>query len=463
MKKRLAEVLQITIYIWMVIQVLMGAGWIVRNLGKLPDFHESKEILTMSATLCVDEYTGYLYPLVMRIFTTIAKWINIPAYSMVYILQLLVAYLAYEYFFKQVVFVDSRKKGIYRRRIPIYVLFVLSIPTIIQVHMSVLSYSLASSLYIVLLARILVACRGENLLKVKNLISMGLLWILSTQFCVDYVWICGISVIFGVLVYMHTHKCFCWRSVLMIMISILCIGGLNATLQTQGSMGKIQKSPESVLLTRVVWPKFAQLSSFWGEEVKAQFSDAALMGISTFPEKVIYEFGPQMDKELGYEAANNLYKDMVKKTLEMDTKYVITNILKDGGAYLCPPLTMYLQLHGVGSSYTGWNYGRMKDHSPRLTDLYVEISLNGWIYLMIISVVLYILGAFPKEWKPKVRREGAHRSMLLCFLAGLVINVYYVMASGHMQDYKKVLVISALWAFGMISVLNQTEERYYLR
>ena len=60
-------------------------------------------------------------------------------------------------------------------------------------------------------------------------------------------------------------------------------------------------------------------------------------------------------------------------------------------------------------------------------------------------------------------REGAYRSMILCLFAGLVINIYYVMTSGHMQDYKKVLVISALWAFGVIAVLNQTEEKHYLR
>jgi len=463
MKKKLAEVLQITIYIWMSIQLLIGACWVVCNLGKIPGFQECQEILLMSESLCVDEYTGYLYPLILHGFKAMAERINVPAVSMLYILQLIVAYLAYEYFLQRVVFINSRKKGLLRKRMPIFVLFAISIPIVLQVHMSVLPYSLASSLYIVLLAKLITVSRKEQMLNGKELVGISVLWILSAQICVDYSWICGISVIIGILMYMSVHKNFCFKSVLMIMISIICIGGLNNVLQTPGSMGKIQRSTEGVLLTRVVWPKFAQLRDFWGAEVISQWSDAELMGISTFPEKVIYEFGPQMDKQLGYEAANKLYKDMIRTTLITDTKYVVTNIVKDGGAYLCPPLTTYLHLHGVGSSYTGWNYGRMKDYSPRLTDLYVEVALVGWIYLMIISVVIYILSAFPKEWKPKNVRESAGKNVIFPLFAGLVINLYYVIASGHMQDYKKVLVISVLWAFGIIAVLNQTEEKYHLR
>ena len=463
MKNRLAEILQITIYIWMGIQLLLGACWVVCNLGKMPIFHESWEILAMSETLCVDEYTGFLYPVMVHIFMIISQKIKVPAVTILYLLQLIVAYFAYECFLQKVVFIRNWKKDALRKRTPIFVLFALSIPPVLQVHMSVLSYSLASSLYIVLLAKVISACREERTVKGKEIISMCLLWILSAQICVDYAWIGGISVVAGLVMYMSTHRRFCFKSVLIVIMSVVCISGLNAASQTPGSMGKIQKSTESILLSRVVWPKFAQLCNFWDGEVTGRWTNAELMNISTYPEKVIYEFGPQMDKQLGYEGANQVYRDMIQKTLTIDTKYVATAILKDGGAYICPPLTMHLQLHGVGSSYTGWNYGRMKDYSPLLTEIYVEISLTGWMYLMVVSVVLYILSAFPKEWKAKEVREAVRKSMVICLIAGLTTNVYYVITNGHMQDYKKMLVISVLWAFAMIAVLNQTEERYHLR
>ncbi len=463
MKSKLAEVLQITIYIWIGIQLLMGAGWVVCNLGKMPGFQESQEILAMSESLCVDEYTGYLYPAIVHVFILIAEKVGIPAVTPIYILQLVVAYFAYEYFLKKVVFIKCFKKDKLRKRTPIFVLFAISIPPILQVHMAVLSYSLASSLFIILLAKMIIACKEEQSLKSKEMVRMGILWVLASQICVDYAWIGGLSVAAGFVIYMSTHRQFCVRSVLLVLISAACIGGLNTALQTPGSMGKIQRSTEGVLLSRIVWPKFAQLCYIWEDDVTSRWNNAALMEISTFPEKVIYEFGPQMDKQLGYEGANKVYRDMIKKTLDMDTKYVMGAILKDGGAYICPPLTMYLQLHGVGSSYTGWNYGRMKDYSPRLAEVYVDVSLTGWMYIMLASVVLYILCAFPKEWKAKKVRDAACKSLLVCVLTGLIINVYYVIVSGHMQDYKKLLVISALWAFGLIAVLNQAEEKYYLR
>ena len=147
----------------------------------------------------------------------------------------------------------------------------------------------------------------------------------------------------------------------------------------------------------------------------------------------------------------------------MDTKYVLGGILEDGCAYLCPPLTMYLNINGVGNSYAGWNYGRMKDYTPRLAYYYVNVSLSGWIYLLITSAILVLIHLFPKQWMAEAERKRNVRLILMCVIHSLGINLWYVMTSGHMQDYKKVLVISVLWAFGMIGVLNRTEEKYYMR
>lgn len=463
MKKKIAEVLQITIYIWLGIQVVLGICWIACNLGKIPDFLETEELLTMSTSLCVDEYTGYLYPLVIRGFHVLSERIPVPACTMLYLLQLIVAYLAYDYFLQKVVFYKAWKWAALRKRIPIYVAFLVTIPPVLQVHMAVLPYSMASSLLLILVANIIVIWQDEQKVKVKDLLRITLLWLLSAQICVDYVWICGVVIIIGMVYYMWLHKCFCWKMSLTFLVTIFLIGGVNSVLQTPGSMGKIQRSPEGVLLSRMVWPKFVQMEDFWEESVKNQYSTEELLSISTYPEKVIYDFGPRMDSVLGYKEANRVYRNMIKQTVSIDTKYMLSAMLKDGGAYICPPITIYLQLQGVGSSFTGWNYGRMKDFSPRLTTVYVNISLTGWIYLFISSILLIMFSAFPKEWWPENRRKRSTRLLLYCTIIILITDLWYVMTSGHMQDYKKVPIISVLWAIGMIAVLNRTEEKYQLR
>jgi len=463
MKKKIAEVLQITIYIWIGIQVVLGISWVVCNLGHIPDFQETGELLTMSTTLCVDEYTGYLYPLIIRGFHEVSERIHVPACTMLYLLQLIIAYLAYEYFLQKVVFYKSRKWAVLRKRIPAYVTFAMTIPPVLQVHMAVLPYSLASSLLLILVAKIIGIWQEDYVAKGKDFVVMALLWILSAQICVDYAWISGVAAVIGSAYYMWLHKHFCWEMGLTVLVTVFVIGGLNSILQTPGSMGKIQRSPEGVLLTRMVWPKFVQMEDFWEESVKTQYSSQELLSISTYPEKVIYDFGPHMDSVLGYKDANRVYRNMIKKTLSIDTKYMLSAMLKDGGAYICPPVTMYLQLQGVGSSFTGWNYGRMKDFTPRLTAVYVNISLTGWMCLFICSVLLTAISAFPKEWRPENMRKRSTRLLLYCTMVVFMTDLWYMMTSGHMQDYKKVPVISVLWAIGIIAVLNRTEEKYQLR
>ena len=246
-------------------------------------------------------------------------------------------------------------------------------------------------------------------------------------------------------------------------VAIMCIVGLNQTLQKPGSSGKIQYSYEGVFLTRFVWPKVSQLSYFWDDSVKSQWTATELQGISTYPEKMIYEFGPVMDRKLGYEEANRVYREMMRYSLSIDSKYVVLSMVKDFNSNICPPLTMYLQMRGLGSSYAGWSYGRMKDYTPCLAYYYANISLLGWIYLMLASVLLVLIGVIKKEGQPKGVRKEAKWTCGISIVVLMYVNVYYVMTSGHMQDYKKLLVISALWAFGLIAVLNQAEEKYYLR
>lgn len=463
MKKKIAEVLHITIYIWIGIQVVLGICWGVCNFDKIPDFQETGEFLTMSATLCVDEYTGYLYPLIMRGFHELAAWISVPSCTMLYLLQLIIAYLAYDYFLQKVVFYKSWKWAVLRKRIPLYVAFFMTIPSVLQVHMAILPYSLASSLLLILVAKITGIWQEEHKIKKGDLFGIAFLWMLSAQICVDYAWIGGMVILIGIVYYMWVHKHFCWKMSLTFLVTLLLIGGLNSALQTPGSMGKIQRSPEGVLLTRMVWPKFVQMEDFWEESVKAEYSTEELLSISTYPEKVIYDFGPHMDSVLGYKEANRVYRNMIKQTIAIDTKYMLSAILKDGGAYICPPITMYLQLQGVGSSFTGWNYGRMKDYTPRLTAVYVNIALTGWICLFVSSVLLTIFSTFPKEWQAENMRKRSTRLLLYCTMVVLITDFWYVMTSGHMQDYKKVPIISVLWAIGMIAVLNRTEEKYRLR
>lgn len=459
MKKKWIEMIEITIYISMGIQIVLGIVWALANFTKVPGFEESSELLLMAENMQMDDYTGFLYPLCVKGCNLLAGWTGLPFCVFLYVLQLVAAYFSYVYFIRWIISPKPEKRRHLQKRMPVYAGFLITIPVVLQVHVAVLPYSLASSFFIVLLARVLQVCLSESQVKKKELYGIGAFWILSTLLCLDYLWLSAVAVGIGAIWYVKKHKEAAWKWILLMVISIIFCMSLNACFLTPESTKKMEKSLAGVMLTRFVWPNFNELSFFWDEEVKESFTVEELSMISTYPEKVFTHFGPMMEQKLGKKRAEEIYWNMVKTSLQMDTKDVLYPVIADGVAYLCPPLSVYLQLQGMGTSYTGWNYGRMKDYAPLITKYYVEIALKLWIYLLIAGSILLLLNRFPKIWLPAKEKARNRNIVAFCVVTGLVVNGWYVMASGNMQDYKKVVVITILWGFLMIAVLRRSLER----
>ncbi len=447
MKEECKRLIQNIIYLIMGLQVLMGLSWMLVNLGKVPRFEESMELLQMSKTLCVDEYTGILYPLGIRLLYAVAGLLSLPGCSFVYILQVVVAYTAYGYFMRKVFFPGKEVSLGLRNKIRFWALFVITVPPIAQCHMALLSYSLVTSVMVVLLADTIELWRGAEAEK-KLVLRIGAGWILSAFLCPDYAWLCGIAVVLSTIRYMILRKKKAVKLLVMCLSCSLFIGCVSSVVQTEGSMGKIQKSVGAMLLQRFVWPNFSTFHLFWYDEIKALWDSKEIVTIAQHPEMVIYEFGPMVEATYGKERANDFYWHMSKKAFSLDTRNIVGNILEDTAAYLCPPLTMFLQLQGVGESYTGWNYGRMQDFAPVLTKYYVNYSLHAWCALLVLCVLLGILTGIEKR-TGDTGKSGKKKQWIGLYLGtvSIALNLWYVMTSGNMQDYKKVMLNSILWAF----------------
>lgn len=455
MKKKITELIRISIHILMGIQIVLGALWIACNLGKVPAFEECKELLHMGETLQVDEYTGYLYPVLLKGALLVEGAVSIPACGMVYVIQLLTAFGAYRYLLRRTVYRKETNSKKLWKRIDFLALYILTIPVVLQVHMAVLTYSLGSSLFLFLMGKLLNICEEEEKRRDHACIKIMLLFLLCTQVCTDYIWLCSGAVIMGSIGYGVMKKKTVARLLFALAVSLIVTIGLNAMLQTPGCTGKIQKSPEATLMTRVVWPNYNKLSYFWKEEIRQNWDAGELMELSTYPEKVIYEFGPAMDEMFGYEEANNIYREMAKRTLEMDTRNIVLAVINDMAGYSCPPITVNLQLQGIGHSYAGWNYGRMKDYAPGLTAYYVKYALNAWIYIAVATIILILLSKRPKEWQPERERRLGRWQLLYCVAIVCMVNLWYVLTSGNMQDYKKVMVISVLWTVLVLGMMEK--------
>ena len=99
----------------------------------------------------------------------------------------------------------------------------------------------------------------------------------------------------------------------------------------------------------------------------------------------------------------------------------------------------------------------MKDYAPQVTKYYVECALSAWIYLLLAAGILCICRIRPKQWQPKEKKRRFYGTLVYAGIMVLAVDVWYVLVSGNMQDYLKVPMITALWAFLLIGVLRRSE------
>lgn len=398
------------------IQAVLGVVWIASNITYVPQFTESQELIQASKNLVLDEYIGILYPLLIKIMSVAGGFFCVP----LYVVQLLVAFAAYYHFSKN----------------PVLATYVVTFPPILQCHMSVLPYSLATSMLVFVLAELKNLFSGGTI-ETKALLKVGIYWILSALLLPDYGIIVGCVVVAAVFMYGWKHRKALLSGIIMLVVSGAFICGVFAFTQSPGSLGKIQKSVGSVMLSRFSWPYFERNYFFWSEDVKALFDMTDMQEISMYPESVIYRFGPQLESAVGKARANELYWEMAIDSFMIGKKDALFDWGQDFVANLCAPISMQLQFDGIGASYTGWNYSRMHANTPELTKYFVEFSLYSFDLLLVLHVVNGLL------WR-KEEKKGCNIRVLAVLLVG-ILAIWYTMTGNGMQDYLKVTMISICW------------------
>lgn len=455
MKKRqnIAKLIKQIFLLLMSIQVVLGCLWIIKNLGKIPGFGESDELIQASKDWVLDEYIGILYPLLICMSRMIEEGVGIRFCMVLYPVQLLLAFVSYAFFLKTVVF--GTKEGEKRPPICLLAAYIVTFPPILQCHMSVLPYSVASSVMVLLLAflkQLLQECEGAF---GCSLLKVSICWLTGALLLPDYGYLAGITVAvgFAVLGWKHRKKI----GTLLISAALVIAGiGISFSLtQSPGSLNRIQKSAGAVMLSRFTWPYFERNSYFWREEVKELFDAGELNWIALYPENVTYIFGPKLEASVGREEADKIYWEMALTSAGLGKKEALSAFGRDLAANLTGPLSMQYQLSGRGISYTGFSYECMKEYAPLLTKYFVVFSLYSFDFLLIASVFLCLWSRKKKENRKK------QKFTRILLLAAVLTALWYTMIGNGMQDYRKIILIHILWCMipAYTDVLSgETEE-----
>ena len=443
------QVLARFLFLLMSGQIVLGLLWILCNHTSGGQFSETERYVEAAAGGALDEYMGVLYPVLIRVAQFITSPFGGHYEVALYLLQSGVALTCYIGFIRLCGWSDHNRKAVSGG------LFLLTLPLCVQWHLAVLPNSLASSLFVLLLGVAARVCRGSGEPKEGTAAQMGALWAMTILLMPDYLWFGAVPVLFTAVsmirVNIREKRAGSARIVITFLLAALLAGGINHLVREPGSGGRIQKSLGASMVSRLVWPNFGTNYFFWPEEIKEIMTEEDGQVISQYADNVQLIFGPLVENAYGLEEADRLYRYMAIRCLNDRTKETLQALFEDLQAYLCPPWVVKEQLDGAGLSYSGWNYGQMRNASPVLTKWYVNYGLFVFRVEIGISVLYGIIKLFGRKRGEKRRCSVAALSISCIILQA----VWYTMSGAGMMDYGNVCVVTILWYSAIWTVYHK--------
>ena len=439
-------------------QILLGIFWMLMNFTAYQEFGESRFLQRVQESLICDEYTGILYPLIMRMFSGVATVLPVPAHCLIYGFQVLVAAWAAYYFLLS--FPVVRKQPWHGKLW--MTLALLTFPTAAQCHLAVLPVSLASSLFLAsagILLRVWQGGAQDGTARrfrwnrpAARLVWFGLLWLLETLLMPEYY-------LFGaVLVLLYVGRMFSKSFYVIVIAAVfLSVIPLLSSLTVQeGAYGRMRNTLEAAALRRFAWEHLADDYPDWPRELQEALSQEDISKMSAHPAQLPWVLGKAVDDTLGREKAREIYGRLAKAVGKHRWQENGKEILGDSIAYILAPAAQLYFLTGKGQdTYTGMNYEIMRAKTPRLTSVFVKYGGGCLVGSLFLGAALAVFAFLKRDQRGKKNwlREG------VCFIAPFVVMIlFYVLRAGGSMDEKNVLPMTAAWIACCLYMICKTLE-----
>ena len=443
LKQALLPVVQGFLLCAVVLQIILGVMYIGKNFMAVPQFHDTAIYLEIAEQLVTDEYTGILYPLLIKLCKAISF---IPYQIPIYIIQIV-----------------ARVYGVYRfaytwigRKIPAFVcaLWINTIPFVAQAHVSVLPHSLALTCLIFMSLQVLKGSVKRRTLTITEWAGLLCSFVFLAQLDRIYVLPGMLFLLWGAVLqfYNRTHRVLLFVVSLFISVGMLIVNvAIFHVTQNPGHYGRIQRTTASAFFQRTgVITLKDKYQIYMPLEVQDSYTGEDLNYISNYPYKIKYEFGPALEARLGQKRANEIYVELGMLGLTEATRENTINIAQDVIRYAVPLGGYASWQNGELQGATGWNYQQFISEAPMLSVCYARISIFSWGFLLGLSLTVYILKALKhRKW-----HIGIWLPAVGCIL---LYSVYFAMSGTDVYDYKLALLSMVVsyapiccWAFQYI-------------
>ncbi len=458
-------VLRAVLVCGMTVQIMLGLAWLVKNMGGLQTFQESRWLLT-GGGVAGRLYSGALYRGLVSLLSSHLR--------ILYGIQLAAA-IASAYGLAAC-FMGKDQKAL---RI-LGALALTFIPQALQCHLAVLPWSLGTSLLLAQIA--LWVDLTHNRTKEygrerKTVIAMLGSWMLLVCIVPVYAWF-SLPLLAAVL--WRAGKSGGIKGRVFLGLTGLAIAVCCMAVNCGFSPSAWNRELAANALSRTGWPHFQNDYDSIPEPLHSEIGLDTARKVSAYADGVEISLIPKLEEYYGPEEITSILWELAGLCLKRNLRADVKNVIWDMAAYHATPPIFAMQLKGRAyDSHSGINYQQMKNRAPLLSRRYVTYAARWWWLMLGLAVILTGCKLAERVVNPDVRAgkakagtpgacegkaktgtPGARNFLQRWFpvLAGAEWMILYFVAQGSgIMDYKKTLCVTVLWYVAALSRLGNRE------
>lgn len=454
-KRVLYSALAWLLAVCIILQIVLGTVWMIRNIDHVLNFGDTVEYLELSKTLTPDEYRPIVYPLLLRGLSDVEAWTRIPMTYALYSLQTIISLMSLLFFFTSFFRVLNERRvlvlkpAVRRAAVAVFSAYLLTTPIIAEFNFAILTDSLATSFLLIMLTLIInLACLGQGrwyhfaaiyfCALIQSLLRPERFYLCIAALLVFVLWGWWMQKRGGAA---DTSKKTFWKKAagFAAVILLLCVSVpvMNASTQTPGAQGRPKASVAAMLAARVVWGHFAECYGDFNDEVHAILTYEQAQEIDSHNNNIGLIATPLIQSQVG-DRVDDIYLHMTTVALRKIPDKVVMSILEDCCTFFAVPYQLAAGLNDLVPTATVWNYTRMAEAHPLYTSLYFRFSVYSQFFLFGLA---FVFGLCKRN---SLLRKSLAQTVPLV-IASLFITVGFGVCASAPPNYRYVLLPCIMW------------------
>lgn len=438
------------LFIGFTLQIIFGMIWMAGNFAHCQQFGEVNSLL---------------YPAVVMIAKGMGRVFPVPYYCFVYIIQTGICFWAV-YFFLGIIqdifsgkccdASDHHEKGkAYGKLFRIWAaLAVLTAVPVMQCMLALLPYALTGALMLAELGLAIRAIYYRGTQRVSDVVKISAVWVLQALFLHEYMLFGAIPVFMVLISELHrglkNGRRTLRRASYYVAAIAASLGMLTAVygsckqigLYEENNPGLVKGLFSRTCLTTVLWDW-----DTWTDELVEQLAWEVRYSAAYYADNITLEVEPFIDEKYG-DKAGEFYLDNIKVAWESYRTQIIHELLWDAAGYGVSPVIVKRQLSGLGyMSLTARNYDMMKRSTPILTKYYANFFLDWFMAALAVFVVCAVAAVLNL---PRRVQKSQFLCLFTLIATAACMCIRYVLMGAGIMDYKRTLMITALWIIFML-------------